>query len=435
MPFNHRRSFWIFLTGVVFLAVSFVGIYCSRKTERDRRSTGHLTQRQPRVFMLDPQLLSASKEKIQSGDASVGPAFKKLQSEADKTLKAGPFSVVFKKPLPPSGNKHDYMSMAPYWWPDPDTPDGLPYIRRDGETNPERDQYDRLPFWDMESAVSTLALAYYFTGHGPYAAHASKLIRTWFLDEATYMNPHLNYGEAIKGICEGRAAGIIETRPLFRIADAVGLIAGSESWTEQDQEKLESWYGRYLKWLIQSEIGKSEAEKENNHGTWYEVQVSAIALFLNKTDVAGDVLQKIPKRISSQIEPDGSQPLELERTRAFHYSSMNVEGLFDAATLGEKVGLDIWHFKTEDGRSVRRALGFLTAFAVGEKPWPYPMIRGWEQDRELIAVLLRQASIKYQEPEYNRLIGKLPGVDTLSGRFQLLYPYTTPSGAGNENRK
>jgi hypothetical protein len=29
------------------------------------------------------------------------------------------------------------MSLAPYWWPDPKSPNGLPYIRRDGERNPE----------------------------------------------------------------------------------------------------------------------------------------------------------------------------------------------------------------------------------------------------------------------------------------------------------
>lgn len=244
------------------------------------------------------------------------------------------------------------------------------------------------------------------------------------MDKATFMNPHLKYGQAIPGINEGRGGGIIDARPLFRIADAVGLLAGSNSWTRQNQEKLEEWYARYLDWLIQSDIGKTEAGQKNNHGTWYEVQVSAIALFINKMEIAENFLTKMPKRIAWQIEPDGSQPLELERTRAFHYSSMNVEGLFSAAILGGKVGMDIWHFTTDDGRSVRRALDFLVPFAVKEKPWPHPMIRGWEKDREVVAVLLRLASIHFGEPAYNRLIERLPVPDALSGRFQLLYPYS-----------
>ena len=51
----------------------------------------------------------------------------------DLSLSDGPWSVMDKQHVPPSGDKHDYMSLGPYWWPDPDKPDGLPYIRRDGE--------------------------------------------------------------------------------------------------------------------------------------------------------------------------------------------------------------------------------------------------------------------------------------------------------------
>jgi hypothetical protein len=125
-------------------------------------------------------------------------------------------------------------------------------------------------------------------------------------------------------------------------------------------------------------------------------------------EVASRFLSKIPKRISWQIEPDGSQPLELERTRSFHYSAMNVEALFDAAALGEKVRLDLWRSATPDGRSMRRALDFLIPYAAREKPWPYPEIRGLEGDLGLVAVLLRRAAIKYGEPAYDRMIEKLP---------------------------
>lgn len=409
--------------GIFLFFGLFAGFHCTKKTESELNPAAGTMPFKPRLVLMDPLLLSTAKQQIQAGDPNLIPAFKKMMSEADKALSAGPFSVTFKKHLPPSGNRHDFMSLAPYWWPDPQSPNGIPYIRRDGETNPERNQYDRIPFWQLDSAVTTLALAYYFSGQEVYADHAAKLLRAWFLDEDTYMNPHLNYGEAIRGICDGRAAGIIEGRAFFRLADAMILLDGSKSWTEQDMEKIYKWYSQYLEWLLQSDIGKDEASKENNHGTWYEVQVSAIALFLNKTDVAEKFLNKIPNRIAAQIEPDGSQPFELVRTRAFHYSAMNVEALFNTAKLGEKVGLDLWNYTTADGRSMRRALEFLTDFAVQEKEWKYPLIRGWENDLELIAVLLRRASLKYQDPAYNHRITRLPGVDLATGRFQLVYPY------------
>jgi hypothetical protein len=47
-----------------------------------------------------------------------------------------------KTKTPPSGDKHGYLSEALYWWPDPSKQDGMPYIRRDGETIPTRSGAD-----------------------------------------------------------------------------------------------------------------------------------------------------------------------------------------------------------------------------------------------------------------------------------------------------
>ena len=70
-------------------------------------------------------------------------------------------------------------------------------------------------------------------------------------------------------------------------------------------------------------MGKEESQKINNHGTYYDVQVSSFALFLNKTDVTESILKAItheltpatlistPKVIAIKIQPDGRQPFEL----------------------------------------------------------------------------------------------------------------------------
>src|SRR4051812_27315839 len=63
--------------------------------------------------------------------------------DADAALKAPLFTVTSKTRVPPSGDKRDYMSLGPYWWPNPETSDGLPYVRRDGMVNPESLQTDR----------------------------------------------------------------------------------------------------------------------------------------------------------------------------------------------------------------------------------------------------------------------------------------------------
>jgi len=400
------------LVGPVLVALSAQAVAEGDRAEADRRGL-------PRVFLIDAESLSQTRGRVAAGDAALADPVARLRDEAQKALGAGPFSVTDKKVVSPSGDKHDYMSLGPYWWPDPRKPDGLPYIRRDGEVNPEGEAYDRAPLGRMTSAVETLALAYYLTSHEPYAEHAGRLLRAWFLDEATRMNPHLEYGQAIPGRTEGRGIGIIDTAQLARLVDAVGMLAGSPSWTPADRQGIEAWFGRYLTWLRESKHGRDEARATNNHGTWYDVQVAAFARFVGDDDIARDVLEQVPaRRIARQIEPDGRQPLELARTRSFDYSAMNLRGMFDLATLGEPLGVDLWNFETADGRSLRRALDWLLPYATGEKPWQHRQIRAFDPSR--LAPLLRRAAVAYQQPRYERAARQL--TTDPADRMHLLWP-------------
>src|SRR5438270_13529644 len=102
--------------------------------------------------------------------------------------------------------------MGPYWWPNPAKPGGLPYVRRDGERNPEiRNDYDAPRLAAVTGAVTTLALAYDFTDDETYARRATLLLRTRFLDPATRLNPHLRYGQRSQGIPQAPAARSHET--------------------------------------------------------------------------------------------------------------------------------------------------------------------------------------------------------------------------------
>jgi hypothetical protein len=377
----------------------------------------------PRVFCLDPARLAESKARVGRREESLLPALKKLRMEADEALKSGPFSVMDKNLTPPSGDKHDYMSLGPYWWPDPKKPDGLPYIRRDGQVNPEArtDDTDRPAFGTMTSAVETLATAWYFTDHKGHAEHAAKLLRVWFLTPATRMNPNLQFGQAIPGRTQGRDIGIIDTARLTRLIDAIGLLESSDAWTAKDRRRMRDWCAEYLKWLRTSSHGLGEEKKNNNHGTWYDAQVVSLALFVGRRDLARAILKQVKaRRIDKHIEPDGSQPHELARTKSLGYSRMNLDGFFRLATMAEKLGIDLWHYQSQDGRSIRKALDFLATYADAKNKWPYKQITPYRP--AALFSLLSRASIAYNDSKYEAIIKKIPPKEIIADRTNLLWP-------------
>ncbi|MCX6142447.1 MAG: alginate lyase family protein [Ignavibacteriales bacterium] len=328
-------------------------------------------QHAPNVFLVDASTIGAARASHGKQTSEFERPFGALIREAQEALKLKPVSVMQKTQLPPSGDKHDYMSVAPYWWPDSTKPDGLPYIRRDGEVNPDRYLVgDRDRIGTMVASVFTLSLAYGITNDERYAAHATEFLRTWFLNPATRMNPNLNYAQAVRGQNEGRGTGIIDGYGLRHVVDAIGLLAGSRSWTAADQEGMKQWFSSYLDWLLNSKNGKDEAAAKNNHGTTYDVQTSMIALFLGKDDLAREIVRAAQtKRIARQIEPDGAQPLELVRTKSWNYSMLNLEALMQLAWIGDRFGENLWTYGTEDGRCMRKAIDYLLPAAFGKETW------------------------------------------------------------------
>ena len=363
----------------------------------------------PRVFTMDGNALAELRNRIREKPVAYRQVLDLLRKRAGEYLYVAPYTITKKTSLPPSGDKHDYESQGPYWWPDPKSKDGLPYIRRDGERNPEIEKLtDHQYLSEMTRAVKILSLAYYLTGDQRYGTKASAFLRTWFIDPSTRMNPNLNFGQRIPGRTDGRDIGIIETRNMGDVTDAVGLLQGAKDWSASDQAGMETWMRAYLDWLLHSENGKGEVKQHNNHGTWYDVQVTAIALFIGQDDIARQALLRArDERLAKHIEPDGRQPAELARTRSWSYSVMNLQSFFTLATLAEKTDIDFWHYSTPDGRSIMKALDYLAAFADSGKPWPGKQITKMNTDE--LAPLLRQAACRFPDSAYARLARKLEG--------------------------
>jgi hypothetical protein len=346
--------------------------------------------------LVDYNKTSEVKKRIQQKDKNYLPAYHALIEKAEVAMNEGPYSVMYKNRTPPSGDKHDYMSLGSYWWPDPTKPDGLPYIRKDGERNPETlsDEVDRASVAQLFKNVESLGWAYYFSGEEKYAIKATMLLEVWFVNEETKMNPNLNYAQGIPGRFDGRLGGIIDlSTKIDQIYSPIQILEANHFISENTKKNLYGWFEDYLDWLLTvgskpGKDGKNEADAENNHGTHFDAQAVGICMLLGKNEIAKTILEKSKtKRIASQIEPDGSMPLELGRTKSLGYTSMNLRAFTYLAIVADKVGLNLWDFETDDGRGIGKAYEFLNPYVQGKKKWEYKEIKSVEDALESIKIL------------------------------------------------
>jgi len=335
--------------------------------------------------ILDAKQLAYAKAHLK--DAAYSQAFRNLVSLADDDLLLKPPTVMTKEYIPASGSKHDYVSLARYAWPDETQPNGLPYVMRDGVSNPELKKFDRNKLSAMANAVYRLSLAYYFSGEEKYAQKATELIRVWFIDKKTKVNPNLRFAQHVPGKADGRCYGVIDAYSYVKMLDGVQLLEKSKSFTQKDSKLLKAWFSQLLKWLLTHPQAIEESYQKNNHATAYDVQVAAYALYTGNKKVFSDIVDNFPKRrIATQIMPDGKQPYELRRTLAFGYSQFNLKHIIDLMLMIKHQGVDFRQYCVSGEHSFFKAMDFLAPYmGKSVSDWPYQQISGWEDKQQEMA--------------------------------------------------
>lgn len=344
---------------------------------------------------------------ILQNDPNIMPMYNALIESANGMVKNnGPYSVTFKTQIPPSGDKHDFLSQSPYWWPNPKTTDSLPYIYEDGQINPvtllisDQNQFNLLV-----RDVNTLSEAYYLSGNEKYAQKTMTLLRTWFTDPSTQMNPNLEYSQFIPGNTQKDGSGIIDTREITIIIDSFLLVYNSPNVTRVDFNQLYNWFSKYLNWLMTSERGMNEAKTVSNHKTWYNQQVASILVFLGRTTEARSVIEETKTLIANQISPDGKQPLELARTKSWWYSNTNLEALQRLAIVGNNLGIDLKNYISPTGSSIKKALDYLVPYMQNPSLWLYENNVNW--DNTWAAINLYNGARLYNNNYYQKVADNL----------------------------
>ncbi|MCI0522144.1 MAG: alginate lyase family protein [Bacteroidales bacterium] len=342
---------------------------------------------------------------------------------ADRMIKEKPVTITSFPAVRSAGGTNDFYSEGPYWWPDPENPDG-PFIRKDGLRYPDMFKEHDNALSEFSWIVSILTSAYILTGEGKYAEAAVDHLKAWFIDPATMMNPSMTFSQAIKGICTGRGIGIIDAVPLIEVAQAVQYLGNSPFASDRDISQIKEWFASFLRWLTTHQYGIDEMNARNNHGSWWHAQAAAYAKLTGNSEV----LQMCHNRlfeiiIPNQMAEDGSFPEELARTRPYGYSLFNMDALAVLAWILSDEAYDVWSKTLPDGRGITRGIGFIMPYVKDKSDWPYQRdITGWESQPERRTFILL-ASIAQQNEElfevWKELTAKIDiSVDTAAGSFR-----------------
>ena len=332
-------------------------------------STFSLAQSRDSLIFLRTTEAERVRELIRKNDPSIQALVDVIRKKARASLQAGPWSVTFHRPAGVATSPNDFFSEGPYWWPDPKNPGG-PYIRRDGERNPNRFTANDEDLGHMSAAVFNLGLGAYFLDDADAARRAAEVLRVWFVDPTTRMNPNLEHGQAIRGINTGRGTGIIDTVPLIWAVQGLSLLEASGRWPAEDAAPVRAWFRDYLTWMTSSKKGTDEKRSGNNHSTWWTAQVASYSLFVADVDTFDMTLRYFKETlVPNQMQPDGSCPREEARTRSLSYSAMNLNGFSLLCRLAEIRGQDLWRFKGPKGASVLVAIGYLFPFVKDPNLW------------------------------------------------------------------
>ena len=293
-----------------------------------------------------------------------------LIAEADRYLQQAPVPLTNFRSERSAGGPNDFYSEGDYWWPDPTNPEG-PYIRKDGNTNPENFVAHRIAMRNLSRWVSTLVAVYKATGEKKYAEHALAHLNAFFLNPATRMNPNLLYAQAIQGRHTGRGIGIIDTIHLIEVARSIQVLIDMGYLPTPEEEGLKAWFNEYATWMTTHQYGIDERDHGNNHSTWWAAQVAAFAKLAGREDLLQLTRKRFKTLLSAQMSEQGGFTDELGRTKPYIYMLFNLEGYSTLAKIASTPEDDLWNYQGTYG-SLRAAWNFMLPAIQNKSNWTYP---------------------------------------------------------------
>lgn len=322
------------------------------------------------LMWYDERALAANRELyVRKKDAALGRLVGRLVGLAEKEVGNGAvYAVNGKKGAVGAGGLHEYVSVAPFHW-----RYGGQYVVREGLRSAEEmlytvegERFDRTRWASFSGNVSVLTLAGYFSGNRMFFERAARMVRTWFVDEETRMEPHLRYAHMnfSKGETEGSYTGISEFVNVVTVFDMVRLLYKNEALSTEDMSGLKKWASEYGEFLQNSPQGHKAYTSSDHGGTLYDVQVAALAAFTgNFTKILWHTSLS-RTRLYEQMMKDGSLKNEMKRKPQLHHMMYGLQAWVWLGRISERVGVDLWKFKgyRRTERQLRRGMRYCVPY-------------------------------------------------------------------------
>jgi hypothetical protein len=274
-----------------------------------------------------------------------------------------------------AGGLHDFYSQADYFWPNPKDPNG-PYINRDGQSNPDNFDQHRKAMVRLSMQMPALTAAWLLTGERRYGFKACEHLRAWFVTAETRMNPNLLFSQAVQGVSTGRSYGIIDTLHLVEVARAASFLA-NRILNAQDSAAVKNWFASYLDWLGASDRGKAERDTTNNHAICWALQAAEFARLAGDDGSRTEVYTRYREiLLPLQMDPNGSFPRELARTKPYSYSIFNFDVMAGLCQSLKGLTPDPLSFQLPDGRGLSKGAEFIYPYLKDKNAW------NWAKDVE-----------------------------------------------------
>lgn len=326
---------------------------------------------------------------------------KNIVKQADKYLKTPAIAITDREKIF-APDKHYYESIGPYWWPDPNVPNGT-YIRKDGEKNPESNNYDNVRMVEMKNRVMYFSFAFYLTHENKYYEGAQKQLNVWFINPETRMLPNLEYGQILPGINNnhGRDAGLIDMYSIINpLLESVRFLHGIKKLDRTVYEGLQLWCKEFLYWCETSDIGQKEGAANNNHSIALDVTMLNLALFVNDKECAKRINDTfLSERLMKQIDKNGMMPAESKRTKSYSYHIYNLTHIIDYCIIRQNMGNNYYR---KNQKIIDRSISYLLGYIGNKEKWLFEEISDWNAlEKDLGLQVQRLKRLKHKKQKFN----------------------------------